>query len=224
MNQHKPTIILDEPCMALRDTLRAIAPVFVFRRRNGFLTTHPAAAAEELHEMLTVGNMAPPYVFVAASFGGFTALAYAARHPATLAGLVLVDPSHPEQSAAALAVIPASEPSVPAVEKFKKYLQGFGPLWTESCQAIAEIRDLGGVPLIVLAAGKPDMPVELTERTRRALTQNWHALQQKHAALSARGELRIVSGVGHNIVAGAPGAICAAVAKLAAETARNDCL
>ena len=220
----KPTIILDEPCVALRDALGAIAPVFVFRRRNGFLTTHPVVAAEELHEVLQAGNVAPPYVFVAASFGGLAALAYAASYPATLAGLVLVDPSHPEQSAAALAVIPSSEPPVPAVESFKKYLQGFGPLWTESCQAIAKISDLGDVPMIVLAAGKPDMPLELTERTRRALTQSWHALQQKHAALSARGELRIVPGVGHNIVGGAPGAICAAVAELATETARNEFL
>ena len=129
-------------------------------------------------------------------------------------GLVLVDSSHPGQSTAALAAIPAGEPPVPAVERFKKHLEGFGPLWTESCQAIAQITDLGAVPLIVLAAGKPDMPAELSEGTKRALTQSWHALQQKHATLSTRGELRIVRGSGHNLVASAPEAIVAAVRDL----------
>ena len=210
----KPTIILDEPCAGLRDALGAIAPVFIFRRRNGFLTTHPVAAAQELLEALQAGNVAPPYVFVAASFGGFAALAFAASHPTKLVGLVLVDSSHPGQSTAALAAIPAGEPPVPAVERFKKHLEGFGPLWTESCQAIAQITDLGAVPLIVLAAGKPDMPAELSEGTKRALTQSWHALQQKHATLSTRGELRIVRGSGHNLVASAPEAIVAAVRDL----------
>lgn len=211
----KPTIILDEPCAGLRDALGAIAPVFVFRRRNGFLTTHPVAAAQELIEALQAGNVAPPYIFVAASFGGFTALAFAASHPDTLAGLVLVDSSHPEQSAVALAAIPADAPATLAVESFKNYLHGFGSDWAASCAVIAEIRELGDLPMIVLAAGSPDMPAELSPATRAALTRGWHELQRRHAGRSTRGELRIVSGSGHNLVATAPEAIVTAVRDLA---------
>lgn len=222
MAKAQVTVILDEPCAALREAVEAFAPVFVFKRKGAFLS-HPVAVAEELHQALAAGQVASSHVFVTASFGGFAALAYAARHPATLAGLVLVDASHPAQSSATSAVIPADEPATPAVEAFKKYLQGFGPVWTESCQAIAQISDLGDLPIIVLAAGSPDMPAELSAGTRQALTQTWHNLQRRHAALSTRGELRIVPGVGHNIVAAAPGAICAALAELLGQlTSLND--
>ena len=157
--------------------------------------------------------MAAPFILVAASFGGFTALAYAARYAATLAGLVLVDSSHPGQGAAALAAIPDSEGHAPAVGKFRAYLQGFGPVWTESCEEIARIRTLGDVPMMVLAAGDPDVPVELSEGTRTALTQSWHDLQRQLANLSTRAELRIVPRAGHNIVATAPEVIIAAVSE-----------
>jgi pimeloyl-ACP methyl ester carboxylesterase len=186
----------------------------VFKPGGGFLATHPVAAAAELHQALEARGVAPPHVLVAASFGGFTALAYAATHPVNLAGLVLVDSSHPEQGPVALAAIPADAPATPAVIAFKKYLAGFGPVWTESCAAVARISDLGDVPLIVLAAGQPDMPAELSAATRDALTRGWHGLQRKHAALSTRGELRIVPGVGHDLVRLAPGAVLAAIREL----------
>jgi pimeloyl-ACP methyl ester carboxylesterase len=208
------TLILDEPCAALHDRLAALAPVFVFKRRAGFLATRPVAAAEELHEALETANVAPPYVFVAASFGGFAALAYADRYPATLAGLVLVDSSHPDQGVAALAAIPGDELAMPEVATFAQYLRGFGPVWDEGCAEIRRITRLGDVPLIALAAGSPDMPAGLSEDTRRKLTHGWHELQRGHAALSTRGKLQIVSKSGHNIVATASEAIIAAVQEI----------
>jgi pimeloyl-ACP methyl ester carboxylesterase len=217
MTKPRPTVILDEPCARLRDTVAAFAPVFVFKATRGFLSS-PLLAAEELSAALTAAGLAPPYVFVAASFGGFVALAYADRYPATLAGLVLVDASHPEQGSAALRAIPADAPATSAVEAFKQHLRGFGPVWSESCAVIADIRGLGDIPLIVLAAGKPDIPADLNGETREALTQGWHALQRRHAALSTNGELRIVPTAGHDLVRMAPQAIVSAIRELAWQT------
>ncbi|MDQ5978483.1 MAG: hypothetical protein QG602_1457 [Verrucomicrobiota bacterium] len=213
MPKQTPTIILDEPSARLRDEVAALAPVFVFKPSRGFLAP-PLAAAEELPVMLAAAGAAPPYAFVAASIGGFAALAYAARHPETLAGMVLVDSSHPEQSASALAAIPADTPVTPGVTAFKRTLQGFGEVWTESCAAITKIYQFGDMPLIVLAAGNPDMPDELPPETRAALTRSWHTLQRQHAARSTRGELRIVAGVGHDLVRLAPQAVLAAIRRL----------
>lgn len=219
----KPTVILDAPCAGLRDAIASIAPVFLFQRKGGFLTTTASAAGEELKEALAAGNVGPPYILVSASYGGFTALAYAARFPVGLAGLVLVDPSHPEQGASVAAAIPPDELRLPAVAAFKNYMQGFGPIWTESCETMAGIRELVDVPMIVLAAGRPDMPMELSEGTRRELTRGWHALQRRHVSLSTRGELRIVPGVGHNIAAAAPELVVAAVLELVEQTtSQND--
>lgn len=210
MSRPRPTVILDEPCARLHDAVAAFAPVFVFKASRGFLSP-PLLAAEELPGVLAAAGVAPPYVYVAGSFGGFAALAYAASHPATLAGLVLVDASHPRQSQTALAAIPPSEPSTPAVAAFQQHLQGFGQVWTEGCAAIAKITDLGAVPLLVLAAGQPDMPAELSAATRDALTRGWHGLQLRHAALSSRRELRIVAGAGHDLVRQAPDSVLAAI-------------
>ena len=44
-----------------------------------------ARIAAELHELLTVARIAPPYVLVGHSFGGLSIRAYASRHPAKIA-------------------------------------------------------------------------------------------------------------------------------------------
>ncbi len=50
-----------------------------------------AGIAEDLHKLLHAANIAPPYVLVGASFGGFNVRVFANRYPRETAGLVLVD-------------------------------------------------------------------------------------------------------------------------------------
>lgn len=59
--------------------------------------------AEELHALLSNARVAGPYILAAHSFGGYIARIYASRYRASLAGVVLVEPSHedePEEQAA----------------------------------------------------------------------------------------------------------------------------
>lgn len=51
---------------------------------------------EELRALLAAADRQPPFVVVGHSFGGLTARLFAARYPAELAGLVLLDPAYPE--------------------------------------------------------------------------------------------------------------------------------
>jgi pimeloyl-ACP methyl ester carboxylesterase len=53
--------------------------------------------ADELFAVLTRAGVPPPYVLAGHSFGGLTIRAFAARHPTAVAGLVFVDPAHPEE-------------------------------------------------------------------------------------------------------------------------------
>ncbi|NUR57998.1 MAG: alpha/beta hydrolase [Catenulispora sp.] len=53
-----------------------------------------AAVTDELLELLRAAGIAGPYVFVGHSLGGFYARYLAARHPDTVAGLVLLEPGH----------------------------------------------------------------------------------------------------------------------------------
>jgi pimeloyl-ACP methyl ester carboxylesterase len=56
--------------------------------------------AAELHVLLQSAGVPPPYVFVGHSFGGIVARVFAQRFKPDVAGLVLVDPAHPEDWAA----------------------------------------------------------------------------------------------------------------------------
>ena len=50
---------------------------------------------EELHSLLAIAGIPPPYIFVGHSFGGLTARFYASRYPEEIARMVLVDPLDP---------------------------------------------------------------------------------------------------------------------------------
>jgi pimeloyl-ACP methyl ester carboxylesterase len=53
--------------------------------------------ATELHAALHAAGLGGPYVLVGHSFGGLFVRVFADRHPDAVAGLVLVDPTHPDQ-------------------------------------------------------------------------------------------------------------------------------
>jgi pimeloyl-ACP methyl ester carboxylesterase len=52
--------------------------------------------ADELRVLLERANVPPPYVVVGHSFGGLVMRIFAARYQSDVAGMVLVDPAHPE--------------------------------------------------------------------------------------------------------------------------------
>jgi pimeloyl-ACP methyl ester carboxylesterase len=52
--------------------------------------------ADELRSLLERAEIQPPFLLVGHSFGGLVMRIFAARHRADVAGLVLVDPAHPE--------------------------------------------------------------------------------------------------------------------------------
>ncbi len=59
-----------------------------------------------LHTLLRRAGVGGPYVLVGHSIGGFHARLYAHRYPREVAGMVLVDASHPDQLARELAALP----------------------------------------------------------------------------------------------------------------------
>jgi pimeloyl-ACP methyl ester carboxylesterase len=56
-----------------------------------------AVMAEELHNLLRAANISPPYVLVGHSMGGFNVRLFANLYRNEVAGMVLVDASHPDQ-------------------------------------------------------------------------------------------------------------------------------
>lgn len=67
-----------------------------------------ANIVDDLHRLLTNADIHPPYVLVGHSFGGMNVKLFARTHTAEVVGLVLVDPSHEEQSSMIWDIDPAS--------------------------------------------------------------------------------------------------------------------
>lgn len=62
---------------------------------NGVQT--PADALRDMERVLAAGNVQPPYILMAASYGGLLAYSYLNRHPDDVAGMVLLDAMFPDE-------------------------------------------------------------------------------------------------------------------------------
>jgi len=105
-----PVVVLDagQGCAGAEwgHVVEAIAPLtrVVSYDRAGLGASDPAPPprstrdmAADLHALLATAATPPPYVLVGHSIGGLAARLYAHRYPREMAGLVLVDATHPDQ-------------------------------------------------------------------------------------------------------------------------------
>ena len=168
----------------------------------------------------------PPYVLVGGSFGGMLAVHYASLYPAEVAGVLLVDATHPAHNQRALAVLPpeaADEPA--ALQDFRRQLWQTDQLppktgdW-EGLDVPASIEaarewDLGDLPLIVLTAGLDEWEAGFPPDAAQRYAQMWLDLQRELAALSSRGQQRTVADSDHQIHERRPDLVIAAIRELA---------
>jgi pimeloyl-ACP methyl ester carboxylesterase len=96
---------LSTPAIDWLPVQRALAPEMpvVLYDRGGLGWSDPgrrprtvARMAEELHALLTAAGVEPPYVLAGHSLGGLIALVYTVRYREHVAGLALIDSSHPD--------------------------------------------------------------------------------------------------------------------------------
>jgi pimeloyl-ACP methyl ester carboxylesterase len=91
------------PWSAVIDRLPPTVATFAYDR-PGYGTSRPAPAtprspcdvAQELHEALAAAGVRPPYLLVGHSIGGQYQYAYARLFPQEVAGMLLLDPTHPD--------------------------------------------------------------------------------------------------------------------------------
>ena len=82
--------------------------------------------AQQLHALLQAAAIAPPYVLVGHSMGGFDVRLYASLYRDQVAGMVLVDASHPDQENRLPPELKNLEGSGLREEEFLEYTMPFG--------------------------------------------------------------------------------------------------
>ncbi len=145
----------------------------------------------DLHALLAAAGVPGPYVLVGHSYGGMLAHVYAATYPGDVAGLVLLDSSHPDQISRFLAALPPRRKGEPqALTGLRKGLpittpNPEGVNWSESSNQARAAGSIGNKPLIVVTAGEfdptglPGLP-GIVPRFERA----WLRMQDDLARLS----------------------------------------
>lgn len=237
-----PTVILDA---GLEDTLSKWGQVQseakTFTRvcsydRAGLAKSDPAPKPRtskdmvtDLHTLLVNAKIDEPYVLVAHSIAGFTARLYANQFPKEVAGIVLVDASHPDMAARWLALLPPQSPSESAGmkevrESLTTYLKD--PTLNQEGMDIdgsaAQVRAtglLGDLPLVVLTHGRSEgaWPADFSPDLIAKLEQEWRAMQKEQAALSTNSRLIIAEKSGHEIQVDQPDLVVDVIRKVVAE-------
>lgn len=191
----------------------------------------------ELHALLEKADIAPPYILVGHSFGGLTVRLFASTYRGEVAGLVLVDASHPESlpyrrnesgdgpslaqanqmmvirpiEAEALAVPPEAEPAINdnlLRTKSRATARGEYRALGMSVLEIEQAPPFGDLPLVVISRGKREWPAG---EEGDAKERDWQAEQQQLGKLSRLGSTIVAAHSGHHIQIDEPDVVAGAI-------------
>ncbi|RCW70457.1 alpha/beta fold hydrolase [Pseudorhodoferax soli] len=166
--------------------------------------------AEEQHALLRQAGLRPPYVLVGHSLGGLYQYVYARMYPQDVAGLVLLDPTHPRLQA----TLEHEQPAAAALLQLARQTV-FSPAMAQEFDAQAdclqqvELQPRLKAPTVLLAS--TETPLYMGDGLRgmlEDLRQDW--LRRSGATLAR------VPGSGHQIQQDAPQAVVTAIEAVAA--------
>ena len=156
-------------------------------------------AVMDLHKLMEQAEMIGPYLLVGHSLGGMYMLLYTHRFPEEVAGLILVDSSHPDSFELNLAAMPPE--SLSDSESVKFYREWFSTVEKDTSMRSEYLEPgaLEDLPLIVLTAPNKtraeDVPKELNDK----FNQIWFDLHLELAKLSSNSTHIIIEDSDHFI-------------------------
>lgn len=113
--------------------------------------------ATELHALLQAAGIAPPYILVGHSMGGFDVRLFASLYRNQVAGMVLVDASHPDQQ-----------------NRFPPELKNLEGTWLREAKFLKYSMPFG-IPRLLSLCDEDPVP--------RAAECNWHSAAESEAEL-----------------------------------------
>lgn len=172
-------------------------------------TRTAAAAVDDLHALLDAAGVQPPYVLVGFSFGGAISQLYASMHPDQIAGLVLVESSHPLEAAQFeehLTPTQIAEDRAAVLDN-PEQMDVFA-----SFDELQAAEPLPNVPLVVVTAGISEgWPPDWDAATFDALRA---AQQVDLVSFTEQGSQLIAEDSGHHVPSQEPEIVIAAIARV----------
>jgi len=175
-----------------------------------------ATIARELHALLRHEGIAGPYILAGHSIAGYHMRVFASLYPSAVAGMVMVDSSHPDQFARDLEVLGPRRPHEASdVTAHRQALTSLAnpltnPEHFDIPGSAAQVRatgTLGNMPLVVLTAGKSGLPLKRPQPLEAA----WRGMQEELAGLSTDSVHVLMPKSGHYIQVESPKAVIAAI-------------
>jgi pimeloyl-ACP methyl ester carboxylesterase len=164
---------------------------------------------DDLWRLLQQAQIDGPYLLVGHSFAGLHLRLFVHQHPQAVAGLVLLDASHPDQWRRDLQLLPSPTPSEPiALTRARNMLMAEwnDPFQNEegmdiaaSAEQVQATGHFGQLPLVVITAGLDEWEEGFPPEVARTLEQNWQAMQKELAALSHNSKHIIATESDHSI-------------------------
>lgn len=173
-NKDVPTVILEAGLNNDSDTWTKVQPeIAKFARvcsydRAGMGTSDPAPAkpgtsqqiVRDLHLLLERAGINGPFVLVGHSFGGLIVRMFASSYPKEVAGMVLVDSVHEEESEKWLSLLPPETRKQMEASGGRQIRGGEAIDLETSFKQMQSANWRTGVPLIVLSRGRASFSVD----------------------------------------------------------------
>ena len=150
--------------------------------------------ANDLAALLAEAQIPAPYLLVGHSYAGLPLRLFATQHRSQVAGMVLLDASHPDQARRQIALLPPPAPDEPRavtrmrneleIERLDPYCNSEAIDLVASAAQVQARGRLGELPLVVITAGRDEWEEGFPPELTRAQEVDWLAMQKELAALS----------------------------------------
>ena len=212
----------------LQDRIARVTHVIAYNRAGygqsqpGPLPRHSGREAEELKVLLEKASVLGPYVLVGHSLGALNMQVFASKYPDDVAGMVLLDPPPlsfilrqeyrdlavmaEQMTAEWQAIADATAKSIDAQEKarsafFRMIASEHREMFGETARLVGAISTFGDMPLVVLAAEKPNPAFgEVAEEYQRYWIEQSRSLKDK----SRNGKFILAEGASHYLYLDVP--------------------
>jgi len=212
----------------LQERIARVTHVITYNRAGygqsepGPLPRHSGREAQELKTLLEKASVPGPYVLVGHSLGALNIQVFASKYPDDVAGIVLLDPPPlsfilgqeyrelgmmaEQMTAEWQAIADSAAKSTDVQEKarsafFKMIASEHREMFGESARLASAVSTFGDMPLVVMAAGKPNPAFgEVAEEYQRYWIEQSRALADK----STNGKFVLAEGASHYLYLDVP--------------------